>query len=244
MHKGKYSKRVVRLRCKKSGRWSGEGCEPITCKKPSPYILAFYNCTKENTFGSKCTFSCPGEKNEVVTCNHEGLWDGKFRKCATAGHCDRPKNNDGVMFACGNLEPGSKCKAKCSKKGFEAAIRGLEEKWTVSSTCTTRLKWFPDPSKIYCLPRCNRKKLGDGFCDLANNNKHCRYDDGDCCKSTIKDGLVMPLPSDCDISTDCKCKDPEAIENRNDRPGPDDEDEDSGSGRNYMTTEEVKKKKI
>ena len=66
IHKGKYSKKIIRLRCKKSGRWSGEGCEVITCKEPSPYILAFYNCTKKNMFGSKCTFNCPGEK--VDTC--------------------------------------------------------------------------------------------------------------------------------------------------------------------------------
>ena len=122
----------------------------------------------------------------------------------------------------------------------------MEDKWIVSTTCTTRLKWFPDPSKIYCLPRCNQKKVGDTYCDRVNNNKHCRYDGGDCCKSTLKDGhgMVLPYPSDCDMETDCNCKDPQAIENRNDRPGPDDEDEDSGSGRNYMTTEEVQKKKI
>ena len=59
--KNKYNKRVIRLRCKKSGLWSGDKCEPISCRKPSPQILAFYNCTKENWYASKCTFTCPKE---------------------------------------------------------------------------------------------------------------------------------------------------------------------------------------
>ena len=86
-------------------------------------------------------------------CGPEGLWDGKFRKCPTAGHCDRPKNIASVTFACGNLEPGSKCKAKCNKKGFEAAIRVREWFNEIS------MGWFTLESKVHSMHTLTQSEL-------------------------------------------------------------------------------------
>ena len=63
-----------------------------------------------------------------------------------------------------------------------------------------------------------------------NNNKHCRWDGGDCCRSTAQNRIVRPMPSYCTAA--CACKDPEAFENQSDDNEPDDEGESipDGSG--------------
>lgn len=90
-------------------------------------------------------------------------------------------------------------------------------------TCTQKLDWSPDPSLLQCIPGCKREFISDGWCDLDNNNKHCRWDGGDCCASTTKTRIVRRMPSSCKSA--CDCKDPDAIENQEGR-GEDDEDDD------------------
>jgi hypothetical protein len=70
---------------------------------------------------------------------------------------------------------------------------------------------------IVCTPKC-RKDVGDGFCDEHNNNKHCRWDGGDCCLSTSRGRLVIRVPPNC--RDGCDCKDPNAIENTRKAPSP------------------------
>lgn len=114
-------------------------------------------------------------------------------------------------------------------------LQGNEDKWRVTLTCTQKLDWSPDPSLLLCVRGCKREFIADEWCDSDNNNKHCRWDGGDCCASTTKNRIVRPMPSHC--SSECECKDPGAIENQ-DR-GEDDEEEDDdndklgGSGSLY-----------
>ena len=71
-----------------------------------------------------------------------------------------------------------------------------------------------------------KSEIGDGLCDGINNNKHCRWDGGDCCPSTTKNRIVHPGLNNC--KSECVCKDPNAKENEG-ASGVDDEgDEDDG----------------
>lgn len=108
--------------------------------------------------------------------------------------------------------------------------------WRVIITCTQKLDWYPDPANLQCVRGCRKGEIADGWCDAVNNNKHCRWDGGDCCPSTTKHRIVRPMPSSC--TSDCACKDPEARENggfvNEGSSGVDDEDDDGdkpeGSG--------------
>ena len=84
-----------------------------------------------------------------------------------------------------------------------------------------------------CVKACLEDFLGDGYCDPINNQKHCHWDKGDCCASTME-GRVKPFPHTC--TDECECKDPDAVENKPGDRGEDDEDDDddsesSGSGK-------------
>lgn len=91
--------------------------------------------------------------------------------------------------------------------------QGNEDKWRVIITCTRtqKLDWYPDPVNLQCIPGCRRAEIADGVCDPINNNKHCRWDGGDCCLSTTKNRIVRTAISDC--KSECACKDPDAREN-------------------------------
>ena len=57
------SRRTLKLRCTKDGKWaSNSRCEPMTCKLPPLHILRWYNCSNGNVPGSVCTSVCPSEK--------------------------------------------------------------------------------------------------------------------------------------------------------------------------------------
>ena len=105
-------------------------------------------------------------------------------------------------------------------------LQGNEDKWRVTITCLQKLDWNPDPSRLLCIRGCKREFISDGWCDPDNNNKHCRWDGGDCCPSTTKNRIVRRMPSHC--SSACDCKDPDAIENQG---GEDDEDDDDDDDR-------------
>lgn len=112
-------------------------------------------------------------------------------------------------------------------------LQGNEDKWRVIITCTQtqKLEWHPDPAKLQCIPGCRKAEIADGLCDSINNNKHCRWDGGDCCPSTTKNRIVRTWPNDC--KSECACKDPDAKENEGSRTGgasgvDDEDDEDDG----------------
>lgn len=104
--------------------------------------------------------------------------------------------------------------------------QGNEDRWRVTITCTRKLDWHPDPKNLRCVPGCRNSYIADGWCDPSNNNKHCRWDGGDCCASTTRNRIVKPMPMDC--TSKCECKDPEAKENQDagGSSGIDDEDDD------------------
>ena len=109
--------------------------------------------------------------------------------------------------------------------------QGNEDWWRVTLKCTQKLDWYPDPALLLCVPSCDRKYISDGWCDRMNNNKHCRWDGGDCCRSTARNRIVRPVPAYC--TTECECKDPGAIENKTEEGDPPDDEDDNkpeGSG--------------
>ena len=67
-------------------------------------------------------------------------------------------------------------------------------------------KWTPPLSKLACVEPCVRDFLGDTFCDCNNNNKHCSFDGGDCCRKTINGRAVRYASQQI-----CKCIDPVAL---------------------------------
>lgn len=52
---------------------------------------------------------------------------------------------------------------------------------------------------------CNENWIGDGDCDILNNNEDCGYDDGDCCECTCEDDRFP-----CQDSNFANCIDPGA----------------------------------
>ena len=71
-------------------------------------------------------------------------------------------------------------------------------------------QWYPPVESVYCMESCNTMALGDGICDCKQNNKHCNYDNGDCCLSTLK-GTRLVLYRD---NVHCECIDPNVAEAR------------------------------
>ena len=52
---------------------------------------------------------------------------------------------------------------------------------------------FVSPSNVECQ---ERTRIGDGFCQDYNNNRHCSFDGGDCCGPCVNR----------EFCTECKCK--------------------------------------
>lgn len=103
-------------------------------------------------------------------------------------------------------------------------LQGGEEKTLVIITCTKKSQWKPDPARLRCIPSCRLDYIKDEWCDKDNNNKHCRWDGGDCCASTTMNRIVRRVPTTC--MSACDCKDPNAVENLHNKGGKDDEDDD------------------
>lgn len=225
-------RRHFKIRCSKSGQWTHSSCEPIICTEIAANLKIWYNCSNGNAMGSVCSNDCPGEEVHTVKCEEDGHWSEPMKRCKSpsAGVCSAPKAPTGVLLTCEDHYPGGICKAKCKDFGFDVVVAGKEERWRVTLTCSQKLDWYPDPSRLLCVRSCDRVYIADGWCDPVNNNKHCRWDGGDCCRSTAQNRIVRPMPSYCTAA--CACKDPEAFENQSDDNEPDDEGESipDGSG--------------
>ena len=50
--------------------------------------------------------------------------------------------------------------------------------------------------------------MGDGICDCAQNNKHCSYDNGDCCSKGRKRARAVIYRS----NKRCKCIEPAVMD--------------------------------
>lgn len=58
-------------------------------------------------------------------------------------------------------------------------------------------EWLPSPRNMICMEPCLYNDIGDDHCDCINNNKHCKYDGGDCCSE-----FSLPI---------CGCLDPNML---------------------------------
>lgn len=65
----------------------------------------------------------------------------------------------------------------------------------------------PSPTERFPYQDCVGRLdwLGDGYCDLDNNNAECAWDRGDCCRCTCKDTSEYPC-----VTNDYFCLDPNA----------------------------------
>ncbi|XP_044175227.1 pappalysin-1-like [Acropora millepora] len=228
--KDQHDRRHFKMRCTKSGQWTRSSCERITCKEIAPNLQIWYNCSHGNAMGSVCSNHCPGETVHTVKCEENGQWSEPMKRCKSplVGLCSVPKVPPGIVATCEDHYPGGICKAKCKEIGSDVIVAGNEDWWRVTLKCTPNLHWYPDPALLQCVPSCDRKYISDGWCDKINNNKHCRWDGGDCCRSTALNRIVRPVPSYC--TTECECKDPGAIENKTEDNNPPDDEESDGSG--------------
>ena len=55
-------RRTLKLRCTKSGMWTGSTCEPIECKEIPDNMRIWYNCTDGLFMGSVCIYQCLGDE--------------------------------------------------------------------------------------------------------------------------------------------------------------------------------------
>lgn len=220
-------RRTLKVRCTKSGQWTQSTCEPIVCKELAANLQIWYNCSHGNAMGSVCSNHCPGEEVHTVKCEENGKWSEPMKRCKspTAGLCPVPIPPHGVILTCEDHYLGGICKVRCKNSFYDVVEAGNEEKWRVTITCTQKLDWKPDPARLSCIRGCRKEFISDEWCDMVNNNKHCRWDGGDCCPSTTKNRIVRRMPSSC--MSACDCKDPNAIENQlPGNSGEDDEDDD------------------
>ena len=76
---------------------------------------------------------------------------------------------------------------------ISGCITGGKKTFQKNRKKTYRSKHFFHPSNIDCQ---FRTKVGDGFCEDYNNNRHCSFDGGDCCGPCVNK----------EFCTECKCK--------------------------------------
>lgn len=93
-------------------------------------------------------------------------------------------------------------------RAFLPSLKGEEDLNDVTLTCMPDMKWHPPTDRVYCLASCNKKSLGDGICDCNQNNKHCNYDNGDCCAASLKRTKIVKFSN----NVPCKCRDPDVLE--------------------------------
>merc|ERR1711934_1352249 len=111
------------------------------------------------------------------------------------GNCDDVNNNCGCDFDGGDCCNGS--------------VKGGSVKTTYCKECQCKDPKHPDEQK--CKEKCALPHyIGDGNCDDENNNCGCKFDGGDCCRSSVKGGFVKTT-----YCKECKCKDPKYPKDQN-----------------------------
>eukprot|EP00795_Rhopilema_esculentum_P005888 gene5888-11220_t len=200
---------LSRLTCNENGIWTQDSkCVPVKCKELSEFAKLVYNCTKANEFGSICRTVCSqtNETHEVV-CQVNGHWSTNFNYCQYEGHCDAISSTNDIAYKSCAHHVGGSCQPLCISQGYDAAFKvGMEEKHDIKLYCLPNRTWYPSPGQIYCVKSCMKSYRGDSICDCSNNNKHCNYDDGDCCEQTVKKKKVEFIGS-----YRCICRDPKKL---------------------------------
>ena len=112
------------------------------------------------------------------------------------GYCDINNNNEGCLY------DGGDC-CECTR------IDDDDGSYSSFSLCVDPTADCYDPTAVTLMSNCSDgdiRVIGDGKCDIENNNENCGYDGGDCCLCTCKDG------SDYECGTNWyNCSDPDAI---------------------------------
>ncbi|KAM3729084.1 Pappalysin-1 [Dirofilaria immitis] len=215
----------IRLVCSDDGIWIGPTCIPITCPSPKIVYIGSYNCTNGFEIGSSCQFQCPGmAQQRYSVCKKNGSWSNRFQCPSPRTTCPSPSSTRDVQFTCPRrLIPGTICAIQCRKKGYDAVLKDIQilpngENLLLLHTvhnisCTISSTFYPQMNALSCVRSCNKKFMGDGWCDFQNNRGYCNWDGGDCCASTVRGGRVrLMFPSLC-TSILCQCIDPFAAEN-------------------------------
>ncbi|XP_057305554.1 pappalysin-1-like isoform X2 [Hydractinia symbiolongicarpus] len=204
---------TVNILCNDIGEWKQDGyCEKITCPSLSTMNRYMYKCTDENRFQSVCSTTCLGTKKlpYKVTCKHNGQWSSTFDFCGSKGRCSHFPSVHGLdTTACKDFTIGSVCRPQCMKRVNvipDIVIKGKEDAKEVVLYCMPNKEWKPRLTELACLNPCKDYELNDGMCDCHNNNKHCRYDGGDCCKKDLDDEVYY-------WSDPCPCIDKKALTN-------------------------------
>lgn len=209
LNSGLPQKSRFHITCLNDGTWSASRCLPVRCPIPDMSTFRWYNCSFGANFGSVCALACPNSKNNrKIRCLADGQWDKTFKLCLTKGTCAFPKNvAKGLAIKCNKDKgyiPNDECEVKC-EEGFEPGIKQVilqsPRQRFDAIACSPMFRWYPDPSRIKCLVKCNFNDLEDGFCQGINNNEDCEWDRGDCC-----DPDAMKSASLC--GNNCGCLDP------------------------------------
>ncbi|CAN0135135.1 unnamed protein product, partial [Ascophyllum nodosum] len=93
------------------------------------------------------------------------------------GSCDPWNNNEGCLY-----DGGDCC---------ECTVESLHDDdfWKSYTLCKDPTSGCIDP-RVEMYPNCTNGDIldiGDGYCDMENNNPECMYDGGDCCACTRSD---------------------------------------------------------
>lgn len=157
-------------------------------------------------------YNCSGSSSMT------GYYSDVYPNCSDAGghvpwvgdgFCDRQNN----IGECG-YDAGDCCPCTCSHGAYSCGVYGYEcQDPDVASTCvestsssgTSEITATPPPNRrsIECMG--DVETVGNGFCDVENNNAYCKYDGGDCCECTC----VGSDGSDCSDAW-YDCQDPDA----------------------------------
>ncbi|XP_064650054.1 pappalysin-1-like [Lineus longissimus] len=217
-------RKVGRVHCNEAGSWDGPPCTKITCPSQDTLYKGLYNCTDAFYPGSICTLLCPGidQTTSQITCLGTGEWDAEFQPCDFTGMtCPQPTSTPHIVLSCPSTNVGSKCQATCVEphndvtmsSAYATTLQNPRTNRKMAETmCTGQRTWTPEPGALHCIEECRKNFIGDGWCDAKNNREYCSWDAGDCCRSTVRGGMVQPFPASC--TDECRCKDPNAIENR------------------------------
>merc|ERR1739848_657532 len=178
------------------------GCLDPNYKPPkcgAPGYVGDGNCDDANNT-KECQYDkgdCCGPKVKKAYCKICKCLDPKYKKPACGapgyvgdGNCDDANNTKDCKYdkgdCCAATVPGGVVKKKYCKKCKCIDPKGQK-----------------DPN---CAGVCgNKPYVRDGNCDDDNNNCGCKYDGGDCCKSTNKNKKLNN-----GYCKDCSCLDPKA----------------------------------
>uniref|UniRef100_A0A7E4UM93 Pappalysin-1 n=1 Tax=Panagrellus redivivus TaxID=6233 RepID=A0A7E4UM93_PANRE len=216
----------MKVVCGAHGQWIGPSCTLAQCPHPKTIYAGLYNCTNGFNVGSECRYKCPGlTQPKISRCLTNGVWSLKHPCTVTPKlSCPTPMSTKHINYTCSNkMFAGQHCSAACTSRGYDLVQEerlvlpgsqvGLNFLPVSKLACTASSQLFPPPNELKCVRSCNKDIMGDGWCDFQNNRGYCKWDGGDCCPSTVRNGKVrFMFPTLCTNAL-CRCIDPNAEEN-------------------------------